>query len=72
MAKFKRHVAALNKQFLEWCSSQVGDKPDRLLAAGVGDYLRHSAKLRLEFADVIHASDSKNTEFMISKIFSEI
>ena len=53
IAKFKRHTEALNKQFLGWVTSQVGAKPNKLLANGVTDYLRHAAKLRLEFADVI-------------------
>ena len=37
------------------CTAQVGTKPDRLLVAGVADYVRHPAKLRLEFSDIINA-----------------
>lgn len=51
---FKRNVRALNAQFVEWCCQQVDSKPDRLLVAGVADYLRHAAKLRLEYSEVIN------------------
>jgi len=52
--QFKRSAEALNKQFVQWCSSQVDKAPNRLLAAGVADYLRHAAKLRLAFGDIMH------------------
>lgn len=52
--QFKRNVRALNAQFVEWCCQQVDSKPDRLLVAGVADYLRHAAKLRLEYSEVIN------------------
>ena len=60
VAKFKRHAEALNNQFLEWCTSQIGSKPDRLLATGLSDYIRHAAKLRLEFSDIIGSSEGEN------------
>ncbi|KAG7666578.1 putative Phosphoglycerate mutase-like protein [Nannochloris sp. 'desiccata'] len=61
-SKFKRHVAALNKQFSEWVTSQVGSKPDRLLAAGILDYSRHAARLRLEFSDIISSSEDEKSQ----------
>ena len=56
IAKFKRNVEALNKQFLEWVTSQIGAQPDRLLTNGITDYTRHAAKLRLEYQDVINSN----------------
>jgi len=61
-SKFKRHVEALNKQFSEWVTSQVGSQPDRLLAAGILDYSRHAARLRLEFQDIISSSEDEKSQ----------
>jgi broad specificity phosphatase PhoE len=61
-SKFKRHIEALNKQFSEWVMSQVGSKPDRLLAAGILDYSRHAARLRLDFSDIISSSEDENSQ----------
>jgi broad specificity phosphatase PhoE len=58
--KFKRNVEALNKQFLEWCSSQITSKPDRLLATET--YSRAAARLRLEFSDIISSSSEDEKE----------
>jgi len=55
--QFTQSVEALNKQFVEWFSSQVNDKPSKMLTTGVADYLRHSAKLRLAFSDVLAEVD---------------
>lgn len=49
----KASVEALNQQFSQWVAAQVSDHPSKLLTAGVSDYLRHSAKLRAAYADVL-------------------
>ena len=59
--KFKRNAEALNKQFLEWVTSQINSKPDRLLAAGINDYSRHAARMRLEFSDIIGTSEDEKS-----------
>jgi phosphohistidine phosphatase SixA len=58
VTRFKEYVAALNKQFLDWCTSQIGAKPDKFLTTGITDYLRHNGKLRAQFADVIEEENN--------------
>jgi broad specificity phosphatase PhoE len=55
--KFKTNVTALNKQFLQWFTEQVATKPDKLASSGLSDYLRHAAKLNLEFQDVLNEGE---------------
>ena len=49
---FRTYVTALNKQFLDWCGKQWAAKPTRFWSSGMRDYLRHQAKIRLEFGDM--------------------
>lgn len=46
-------IESLNTSFLGWLQEQIQSKPHKLVTAGVTDYLRHSRKLELEFADVL-------------------
>lgn len=58
LQQFKEYVQALNQQFLQWCNRQWDIKPAKFWSSGMRDYLRHQAKIRLEFGDVIHDGES--------------
>ena len=52
-AKFAGAVRSLNEQFLQWARSQwTAGKSGRFWSNGMLDYLRHSAIIRRDFADV--------------------
>lgn len=51
--RFKHAVEALNAQFLRFAKEEIEAKSTKLLTAGVADYLRHAASLRLQFSDVL-------------------
>ncbi len=58
--KFKRKVEALNKQFLEWVTAQIAQKPDCLLSTMA--YQRHAAKISLEFSDIISSAEDEKSQ----------
>lgn len=60
--KFRTKTVALNQQYKNWVCHEVEEKPDKLLSAGCADYLRHSAKLRLQYDDIfVDDDDSENS-----------
>ncbi|KAK2075721.1 hypothetical protein QBZ16_001462 [Prototheca wickerhamii] len=50
---FREYVTALNKQFVGWCTNQWARKPGMFWSSGMHDYLRHTAKIRREFQDIL-------------------
>ena len=62
VTKFKENARALNEQFVSWANTQMTEKPDKLLTAGVSDYLRHCAKLRFQYSDIIAAEGKEDEE----------
>lgn len=50
---FRQYVTALNKQFVQWCTGQWERKPNLFWSSGMHDYLRHTAKIRREFQDIL-------------------
>eukprot|EP00890_Picochlorum_soloecismus_P000886 jgi/Picsp_1/1799/NSC_05267-R1_phosphoglycerate mutase-like protein len=51
--KFRDNAKSLNEQFSKWVGEQLKNNPEKLLSAGAADYLRHCAKLRLQYADIV-------------------
>ncbi|GAB4821611.1 hypothetical protein N2152v2_008657 [Parachlorella kessleri] len=43
----------MTNRFVEWAQQQWQKKPSKFWSSGLHDYLRHQAKIRREFADVI-------------------
>lgn len=60
--KFKTKVGALNRQFSQYVSSEVEQKPEKLLSGGCADYLRHGAKLRFEYDDIFLDDDDDDDD----------
>ena len=52
-SKFREKAKSLNEQFSKWVGEQLKNNPEKLLSAGAADYLRHCAKLRLQYADIV-------------------
>lgn len=44
-------------QFCDWVQQQWQKKPGKFWSSGLHDYLRHQAKIRREFADVIEEGE---------------
>lgn len=64
-AKFAGAVRSLNEQFLQWARSQwTAGKSGRFWSNGMLDYLRHSAIIRRDFADVPAAQGGGRPDHM--------
>eukprot|EP00887_Chlorella_sp_A99_P002998 scaffold9.g2998.t1 len=70
LEQFREYVKALNAQFQEWCSRQWETRPAKFWSSGMRDYLRHQAKIRLEFGDVIAEDENAPSSSNSSKDLS--
>ena len=67
--EFRQEVRALNSQFASWASRNARDNPDKLWDAGLQDYLKYAAKLRVEYKDVLQAVGSSDSDLPSGNIW---
>ncbi|KAJ0243178.1 hypothetical protein HA466_0203990 [Hirschfeldia incana] len=50
----RKHVRALNNQFVSWVQTQLKNHPDELWEDGMNDYITHASNILEKFKDVVN------------------
>jgi len=66
-SKFRDSAKSLNEQFSKWVVEQLKNNPEKLLSAGAADYLRHCAKLRMLYADIVSPEEEDEQHEKLEK-----